>query len=136
MNKSVIIGNLTRDPEAGATSNGANYCRFTLAVNRNYTKADGKRETDFIPVVAWRNLADNVAKYCAKGSKVAVVGQITTNSYKDKNGNNRTSTEILAENVEFLNRKDDAAPPATEKKESTGQPGQTSMLDNDDDLPF
>ena len=69
MNKVILIGNLARDPEARATANGVSFCQFSVAVPRTYSGNDGKKEVDFLPVVAWRSLSDNVSKYCRKGSK-------------------------------------------------------------------
>lgn len=134
MNKVILIGNLARDPEARATANGVSFCQFSVAVPRTYSGNDGKKEVDFLPVVAWRSLSDNVSKYCRKGSKVAVVGQLTMRSYEDKNGNKRTVYEVLAESVEFLSsgKRDEGGNAA-----SAGTKTATSnSLDDDGDLPF
>lgn len=82
MNKVFLIGNLTRDPELTETSAGMQVCRFTIAVNRNYTQG-GERQTDFFNVTAWRGTAENVARYCQKGSKVAVSGSVELRSYEN-----------------------------------------------------
>ena len=102
MNKCILIGNLTRDPELSQTSSGISLCRFSIAVNRGYSNANGEREVDFINIVAWRGLAENCGKYLSKGRKVAVCGQIQTRSYEDKDGNKRYSTEVVADDVEFM----------------------------------
>ena len=102
MNKCILVGNLTRDPELSQTSSGISLCRFSIAVNRSYSNANGEREVDFINIVTWRGLAENCGKYLAKGRKVAVCGQIQTRSYEDKEGNKRYSTEVVADDVEFL----------------------------------
>lgn len=102
MNKAILIGNLTRDPELKATASGISVCSFSIAVNRNYVNANGEREADFIPIVTWRSLAENCAKYLAKGRKIAVSGNIQTRSYADRNGEKRYVTEVHAEDVEFL----------------------------------
>lgn len=91
MNKVFLIGNLTRDPELSSTTSGISYCRFTLAVSRNFASKDGKRETDFINIRVWRALADNCAKYLKKGSKAAVSGSIQTSSYDGNDGQKNTS---------------------------------------------
>lgn len=104
MNKVFLIGNLTRDPELSTTGSGVKFCRFTLAVSRSYSK-DGKRETDFLPVVVWRAQADNCARYLKKGSKAAVSGSIQTRSYDAQDGNRRYVTEIAADEVQFLSTK-------------------------------
>lgn len=102
MNKVIIIGNLTRDPELKSTASGVSVCTFGVAVNRSYTDANGNREADFFTVSTWRGLAENCAKYLAKGRKVAVSGALQNRSYEDKNGNKRTVTEIVADEVEFI----------------------------------
>lgn len=100
MNKAFLIGRLTRDPEVTKTQNGIDVCRFTLAINR----VGAKEETDFIPVVVWRNQAVNCGKYLAKGKQCCVVGSIQTRSYEDKQGAKRYVTEVIADNVEFLSK--------------------------------
>ena len=102
MNKAIIIGRLTRDPEMRTTTSGVNTTTFTVAVSRNYTGANGERETDFLNCVAWRKQAENIAKYCTKGSQVAVEGRIQTRSYDAQDGTKRYVTEIMADNVTFL----------------------------------
>ncbi len=103
MNKVFLIGNLTRDPELSSTSNGIKFCRFTLAVSRSYASSrDGKKETDWIPIVVWRNQAENCARFLKKGSRAAVSGSIQTRSYDGQDGNRRYVTEIAADEVQFL----------------------------------
>lgn len=99
MNKAFIIGNLTREPELRTTGSGISVCTFTVAVARRMSKND---EADFIPVVTWRGLADNCAKYLVKGQKVAVCGSIQTRSYDAQDGSKRYVTEVIADDVEFL----------------------------------
>ena len=106
MNKVFLIGNLTRDPELSSTSGGIKYCRFTLAVSRSYTR-DGKRETDFLPVIVWRAPADNCARYLKKGSRAAVSGSIQIRSYDAQDGSRRSVTEIVADEVQFLSTKNE-----------------------------
>ena len=86
-------------------------CSFTIAVQRRYTNADGKQDADFIPVIAWRQLAENCAKYLAKGRKVAIEGEIQTRSYDAQDGTKRYVTEIIAGSVEFLNNSQQSADP-------------------------
>lgn len=102
MNKATLIGNLTRDPEVRTTQSGVSMCSFTIAVNRRYTSADGSKQTDFIPIVAWRKTAELCGQYLSKGRKVAVVGEIQTRTYDAKDGTKRYVTEIVADEVEFL----------------------------------
>lgn len=104
MNKAILIGNLTRDPDSRSTSSGISVCTFTIAINRRYTTQSGERQADFIPIVCWRGLADNCSKYLHKGSKVAVVGMIQTRSYEAQDGSKRYVTEVVADEVQFLDR--------------------------------
>lgn len=105
MNKVILIGRLTRDPEMRTTTSGAVTTSFSLAVQRNFTNANGEREADFINCVAWRKQAENIAKYCTKGSQVAVEGRIQTRSYDAQDGTKRYVTEVIADNVTFLGSK-------------------------------
>lgn len=107
MNKVILIGNLTRDPELTETQSGISVCRFSIAVKRAYTNGDGERETDFFNVTAWRGLGDNVAKYCRKGNKIAVSGSIQMRSYEDNQGVKRTAVDVIAQDIEFLTQKSD-----------------------------
>ena len=105
MNKVVLIGRLTRDPELRYTSSNIPSARFSLAVDRPFTSQSGERETDFINIVVWRKQAENVKKYITKGSLVAVEGRIQTRNYEDKDGKRVYVTEILANNISFLDSK-------------------------------
>ena len=105
MNKAILIGRLTRDPEMRTTSSGIATTTFSIAVNRNFTNQNGEREADFINIVTWRKQAENVAKYCTKGSQVAIDGRIQTRSYDAQDGSKRYVTEVVADNVTFLGSK-------------------------------
>ena len=106
MNKVVLIGRLTRDPELRYTSGtNAAVCNFTIAVDRGFTGQSGDREADFIPIVVWNKQAENVKNYLNKGSQVAVEGRIQVRNYDDQNGQKRYVTEVIANNVEFLGSK-------------------------------
>lgn len=134
MNKVILIGNLTRDPELSETSNGTTLCRFTIAVNRNYAGADGERKTDFFNCVAWRGLGENVSKYTLKGNKVAVIGSIEMRNYEDSEGVKRVAFDVVAQDVEFLTPKqeqkhEEYVPPSRKKP-------QLQAFDDDDDIPF
>jgi single-strand DNA-binding protein len=109
MNKVVLIGRLTRDPELRYTGNNTPVASFTLAVNRNFSNQQGEREADFINVVVWRKQAENVKNYLSQGSQAAVEGRIQTRSYDDQNGQKRYVTEIVADNVEFLGSKNSSS---------------------------
>ena len=132
MNKCILIGNLTKDPELTTTSNGVAVCRFTIAVSRRYSNAEGERETDFLNIVVWRSLGENCHKFLKKGSKVGVVGNIQNRSYDATDGSKRYITEIVAEEVEFLSTKssDEVATKAPSEDVAKLQP-----ID-DDGLPF
>ncbi len=142
MNKVILVGNLTKDPELITTNNGVSLCRFTLAVGRRFASSDGEREADFINIVVWRGQADNCYKYLKKGSKAGVVGSIQTRAYDGNDGTRRYATEVVADEVEFLssrgasNSEDIAPMPAGSK--STGKSDTVSKFEpiDDDNLPF
>ncbi len=102
MNKVILVGNLTRDPELSETPSGIAVCRFAIAVSRDYANADGTRETDFFNITVWRGRAENCGKYLKKGNKVAIVGSLQNRSYDDKDGVKRYVTDVVANEVEFL----------------------------------
>lgn len=136
MNKVILIGRLTKDPELTTTGSGISVCRFALAVDRKFTNADGEKEVDFLNIVAWRGLADNCNKYLRKGNKCGVVGSIQTRSYDATDGTKKYLTEIIAEEIEFLS-------PKTEnenKPQTESQKRQEVMKDftpiDDSQLPF
>ena len=112
MNKICLVGNLTNDPELRSTGSGISVCTFSIAVNRRFANQQGEREADFIPVVAWRGLADNCARYLARGRKVAVTGSLQTRRYEDKEGKKRTAFEVVADDVEFLSPRDASSAPS------------------------
>lgn len=131
MNKVILIGNLTKDPELSTTNSGINYCRFTLAVPKRFAQA-GERDAEFINIVVWRVQADNCHKYLKKGSKACVIGSLQTRSYDAQDGSKRYVTEVVAEEVEFLSTKSniDGATSASGSDASELQPIE------DDSLPF
>ena len=92
MNKVFFIGNLTRDPELTETPSGIAVCRFSIAVNRDYTDSEGNRQTDFFNCTAWRGLGETIARYCKKGNKIEVEGSIQLRSYEDNDGIKRQKT--------------------------------------------
>lgn len=133
----VLTGRLTADPELKTTPNGISVTSFSIAVNRNYASGE-ERQTDFINIVAWRRTAEFITKYFKKGSLIGIEGSIQTRRYQDKNGNNRTAFEVVANNVQFVESKRDSAP-ATESA-SFSNAGVDDFADlgdaSDDDLPF
>ncbi len=138
MNKVILIGNLTKDPELTTTTSGISVCRFSLAVSRKFTNSEGERETDFINVVVWRNLADNCHKFLRKGSKAAVVGNIQTRSYDAQDGSKRYVTEVVAEEVEFVGARVAGDEGDAGSEDVGGQDQGTTKLTpiQDDSLPF
>lgn len=102
MNRVMLIGRLTAKPELRYTSSNLPFARFSVAVNRTFSNAQGQRETDFINVVVWRKQAENVCNFLDKGSLVSVEGRIQTGSYDDKDGNKRYTMEVVADSVQFL----------------------------------
>lgn len=132
MNKVFLIGNLTRDPELSTTNSGISVCRISIAVSRRFANADGSRETDFFNVVAWRAIAENCAKYLKKGSKIAVMGSIQNRSYEGTDGTKRYTTDITAEEIEFLSTKGDEATGMHSEPDTGLQP----IDDDDNTLPF
>ena len=156
MNKVCLVGRLTKDPELRSTTSGRAVCQFTVAINRTFTNQNGQREADFIPVVVWDKSAENLARYMHKGSLVSVDGRIQTRNY-EKDGQRRYVTEVVADNVQFLDSKssgssagnddfggfNDVSPsdfssqmPTTEVKNDPFADFGASIEINDDELPF
>ena len=134
MNKVFLIGNLTRDPELSETNSGVSLCRFSIAVNRRFSaSSDADRQTDFFNVTSFRGLAENVARFCKKGNKVAVSGSIQIRQYEDRDGQKRTGVDVIADEVEFLTPKsgDGGNSAPAPKKRPALEP-----FDDDDDIPF
>lgn len=123
LNNCVIIGRLVRDPEQRYTPSGVAVCNFTLAVERQFTSTDGKRETDFIDIVVWKKLAETCANNLSKGRLVAIQGRLQIRSYDDNNGIRRKVAEIVAENVRFLDYPKDNARPTVENEIRQAQAG-------------
>ena len=137
MNKVMLIGNLTRDPELRTTSSGTSVCTFSIAVNRNFTNTAGEREADFINITVWRGLAENCAKYLTKGRKVAVAGSLQSRTYDDKEGNKRYALEVVADDVEFLSSRNDSADaPAAGANRPAARKPVANLQPVDDELPF
>lgn len=148
LNRVVLIGRLTRDPELRYTSTGIAVTRFTVACDRKFTNQDGEREADFIPVVTWRGLAEAVANYTRKGSLVGLEGRLQVRSYENQEGRTVWVTEVIADDVRFLEPKNrtettTAAQPA---QPAQSRPAQTKQRDPfgdgkqinipDDDFPW
>lgn len=135
MNRIVLVGRLTRDPEVKYTSSGVAVTNFGLAVDRRFRNAQGERETDFINIVAWRKTAELCGQYLSKGRQVAIEGTLQMRKYQTSQGENRTVYEVVADNVEFLGSKQDGGGPAPSHDDSDAPPPSGDEPE-DDDLPF
>ena len=143
MNKALLVGNLTRDPELITTNNGVSVCRFSVACQRRFTNQNGEREADFINCVAWRSTADFCYKYFKKGNKVALVGSLQTRSYDAQDGSKRTATDVVVDEIEFASSKgpsnnDEFATEEPAGSKSTGKSDVVNTFEpiDDDNLPF
>ncbi len=149
LNKVILMGRLTRDPELRTTPQGVSVCTFSIAVDRGYVRQGEERQADFINVVAWRSTAEFVSKYFIKGQMIAVVGRIQTRNYDDKDGKKVYVTEVVADEISFADSKRDngeASGPATYTTAAPAHavPQQTQppvsdgfqVVPDEDDLPF
>jgi single-strand DNA-binding protein len=143
MNRVILVGRLTKDPEIKHTPSGVAVCSFTLAVNRNFKNQAGETEADFINVVVWRKAAENTANYTKKGSLVGVDGRIQSRSYDDSEGKKRYVTEVVADSVQFLEPKSSGG--GQQQQQAQNKPNKADgdpfagggQIDiSDDDLPF
>ena len=149
MNKAILVGRLTREPELRATTSGVSVASFTVACDRKFVKQGEERKADFINCIAWRNQAENLAKYIKKGGQIAVEGSIQTRSYDDPNGVRKFVTEVICNQITFLeSKKTDSGygdlsqlevPPMRENNFSQESPFgdiKSSFDISSDDLPF
>ncbi len=147
LNRAILMGRLTRDPELRTTPSGVSVASFTLAVDRGYAKAGEEKQTDFINIVAWRATAEFVGRYFTKGMMMIVEGRIQTRSWEDQNGNKRYAVEVVADNIQFGESKKAAsqhagmeapapAAPAMQQDSGFGDVAGFSIASDDDDLPF
>lgn len=157
LNIVAIMGRLVADPELRTTPAGVNVCQFRIACDRNFARQGEQRQADFVDIVAWRAQADFVCKYFSKGSLIAINGRIQTRNYQDKNGNNRTAIEIVANNVNFAAPKSANAAPmgdagygapmaapaprpaaqaAPAPSYSAGSNDDFALIEDEGDLPF
>lgn len=132
MNKVILIGRITKDPELRHTSNDLAFCQFTVAVNRNYRSTTGETVADFINCVAWKNQAENLSKYMHKGNLIGVEGSIQTRSYEDNNGVKKFVVEVLAEKIEFLESKN-SQNNQTQTQSTYQKPKQPEQFQKQDD---
>ena len=142
MNKVILIGNLTKDPESFVSSSNIMRCSFTVAVNRPYMSGDGTRQTDFLPVVCWRKQAEICAKHPKKGSRGGLCGSVPTRTYDAQDGSKRYVTEIVADEVQFLSSRSEDSREAQELPEVQAsrkpriEDARPVDFQDDDDLPF
>ena len=146
-NKVILMGNLTADPELKTTTGGISVTSFTIAVGRRFVPKDGEAQTDFINVVAWRQLAEFISKYFTKGKQILVCGALQTRNFTDKEGNKRYVTEVVADEATFAGKREGGQqgagqtyehPAAVSPYASHGADSQPKFeeLSDDDDLPF
>ena len=130
LNKVILIGNLTKDPELKQTPSGTSVVSFSVGVSRKYSGADGSRETDFINIVAWKGTAEFIAKYFRKGNGISIVGSLQVRSY-ESNGQKRYVTEVVAEEAGFIDKKESAG-----AADFNIPPEKYEEVPNDEELPF
>ena len=136
MNKIILIGRLVRDPELLYTLNDTAVCTFTLAVDRPYNSQSNEREADFINIVVWNKIAENVAKYIAKGRQVGVEGRLQIRSYEANDGQRRWRTEVIANNVEFLGSSSNQGNDGKVAKDADVFEFGEPVTFSDEDIPF
>lgn len=132
MNKSILIGRLTKDPELKTTTSGTNVCSFTIAVNRRYKNSEGNYDADFINCAAWRQTAEFISNYFTKGRMIGVVGSIQTRTYDDAEGKKRYVTEVVVDEAYFVESKVDN----NNNTDSTAENTSFAFVNGNDDLPF
>ncbi len=138
LNKAILMGRLTADPELRKTANDTSVTTFTLAVNRNFSRNGEQAQTDFIDIVAWRSTAEFAAKWFTKGMQVAVSGRIQVRNWEDKQGQKRKNVEVVADEVFFADSKRDGAARqnSAEPFELDNSGASFPMPEDDSDLPF
>ena len=153
INRTILVGRITKDPEIKRTSSDIAYARFTLAVNRTFAGPNGEKEADFISCIVWRRQAENLARFVKKGSLLGIEGRIQTGSYDDNTGTRRYTTDVVCDSVQFLEPRgqqtndtesyEPQEPRATyNNKYETERPSErrqqnTPSIDvSEDDLPF
>lgn len=130
INNVTLMGRLTADPELKITSNKTNVTTFCIAVDRRFKAQDGEKQTDFINIVAWRSTAEFICRYFKKGDPIAIIGEIQTRKFKDKDGNNRTAFEVVANQASFCGDKNGG-----DSSDATPAPQFVDIAD-DEELPF
>jgi len=137
LNKVILIGRLTRDPELRYTQNGTPVASFTLAVDRPFSSKQGERETDFINIVVWQKLGEHCANQLGKGRLVAVDGRLQIRSYDDSQGIRRKAADVVANDVRFLDwPKEGREAPATGGSKASGEGFASEISFNEEEIPF
>lgn len=137
MNRCVLIGNLTKDPELRSTPTGKSVCTFSLAVSRRFSNQNGEREADFFNIVVWNKPAENAAKYLRKGSQAGVAGRIQIRSYDGNDGTKKYITEIIADEVQFLRSSNSGSQDGNSyNAPSSNAKDGSQMLEINEDMPF
>ena len=136
LNKIILMGRLTREPELRKSSTGTPVASFTLAVDRDYKGQNGEKETDFIDMVAWRGTGEFVSKYFTKGRMAVVEGRLQIRDWTDKNGGKRRSAEVIADNVYFGDSKRDASDSGTQAQNQDGDFREITDDEEQGELPF
>lgn len=137
MNQVIITGNVCKDAEVHVTNDGVKKASFLLAVNRPYANRQGNREADFIPIVAWKERAEFAEKYIKKGTKLGVVGKLQVRSYDAQDGSKRHVTEVVADEMEFLQSKSEGVQAGTPPTRSeVKRAAEMTPADDEDGLPF
>ena len=139
LNKVILMGRFTRDPELRSTPQGISTCSFSIAVDRNFVRQGEERKADFINCVAWRQTAEFISRYFHKGSSLCVTGSIQTRTWNDQQGNKRYATEVIVDEAYFVDSKSDNAAPAFGMDAASFQTQQAPKFEEiagDDDLPF
>ena len=138
LNKTILGGRLTADPELKTTASGTTVTAFTVAVSRRFTKEGEQQQADFINCVAWRERAEFITKHFRKGSSICIVGGIQTRSWTDQQGGKRYATEVIVDDVHFVDSKNDAQPsaPTTAPAAAPTSTPQFVEVSPDEELPF
>lgn len=135
INRVILVGRITKDPELRTTQSDLSVCSFTLAVNRQFKSKEGENEADFIQCVVWRKQAENLVKYIKRGNMIGVDGRVQTRTYDNNEGVRQYVTEIVCDSIQFLETNKQDSQPHT--KDNSQQGGQVRNIDiSDDNLPF
>lgn len=143
LNKAILIGNLCAVPELKQTNSGVSVTQFSIGISRKFKNKDGGNDSDFVTIVAWRQTAEFICRYFTKGNAICICGSIQSRSYTDREGNKRTAVEVVADEVNFVEKRDNTFTPPEQPQSAPRQAAPTQSapptmeeLADDDDLPF